>query len=124
LKSKELIVLGEWNVWNEWNGWNELTLFHYFCYKRYMLDNSTWAEDSSKDQYIKGFANLTKSRNAPIFLSNPHYFGADDVWRSKVQGMAAPDPIRDQVRFIRFIGFPFIHLASLSLSLSLPSLLS
>ena len=45
---------------------------------RYMLSNATWGSDEDFNQYVKGFANLTAFKNAPLFLSNPHFLGAEE----------------------------------------------
>jgi len=55
--------------------------------QRYEIDNSTWVLNPSMNQYAEGFANLTAVKHSPIFMGSPHFFLAEDKWRSKIEGM-------------------------------------
>lgn len=58
---------------------------------RYMIDNSTFSILPDYYQYLQGFINLTSLRKAPVFLSNPHWAGAEDYWRDRIIGMKPVD---------------------------------
>jgi hypothetical protein len=54
---------------------------------RYLLSNDTWAINPDLYQSIVGFANMTGAHNGSwVFLSNPHMYGADPTYTSKIQG--------------------------------------
>jgi len=67
--------------------WLGLTFIH--SSDRYSLVNSTLSRiNPDLAMYLPGFANLTERYNGtPIFLCNPHYFGAPLEWLTKIQGM-------------------------------------
>jgi len=58
--------------------------------QRYLIDNETWAVNWEYDNNIRGFANITAIKQSPVFLSLPHFFGCDPVWRSKLGGIKEP----------------------------------
>ena len=53
-------------------------------------DNTTWLVNATVENYVAGFSNLSaKYNDSPVFLSNPHFFGAPSYYPSRIGGNQA-----------------------------------
>jgi hypothetical protein len=64
----------------------------------YTPDNTTWLVTPEVENFVAGFSNLSaKYNDSPVFLSNPHFFGAPEYYPKRVLGDASQqDLLRDQ----------------------------
>jgi len=88
LRTVQMIYQGETNEWFDIPMW------------RYALSNSTLNPDPRYFDSIRGFANMTGIYDlATVFLSNPHFFQADEMWTEKLDGVRAPEAETDMTYF-------------------------
>ena len=61
-------------------------------------DNTTWLVNPTVLNFVPGFSNLSaKYNDSPVFLSNPHFFGAPDYYPKRIQGDASTSELyRDE----------------------------
>jgi len=48
-------------------------------------------------QYIPGFANMTVTRQAPIFFCQPHFLQAPGNWTQRINGVSEPEPALHEI---------------------------
>jgi len=63
--------------------------------QRYEVSNTTLVYNPFFYQTIQGFSNQSSLQHAPIYQSNPHFFGASPYWQNQLIGMKSPDPSTD-----------------------------
>lgn len=61
-------------------------------------DNTTWQVNPNVLNFVAGFSNISaKYNDSPVFLSNPHFFGAPDYYPKRVIGDASKSELyRDE----------------------------
>jgi len=68
------------------------SIFRNISFYRYLVSNDTWKIDNSSfSNNYTGFSWIGAAyENIPIYFGNPYFYGADNIWLTRVKGVVPP----------------------------------